>query len=102
MTLESTLRQQLSNTKSGGFHFHAGGWSVALAVEKKDSLSCALTELALERNAPIPEEMQAWAARLAERVTGLLEPLGLIEVDRPLGKAMLRSATPTVRDGKSC
>jgi hypothetical protein len=102
MTLENMLRQQLSNPESGGFHFDAGGWSVTLAADKNDSLSCALRELTLEKSAAIPEELQAWAACIAERVSGLLEPLTLIEVDQPLGKALLRSRAPTVRDGKSC
>lgn len=101
MTLENTLRQQLSNPESRGFHFHAGGWNVTLAAAKSDSLSCALKELTLDRNAPIQEDLSAWAARIAECVTGLLEPLSLVEVDQPLGKALLRSQTPSVRDGKS-
>ena len=101
MTLENTLRQQLSNPEPGGFHFHAGGWNVTFSADKADSLSCALKELTLDRNAPIQEELHAWATRIAERVTGLLEPLSLVEVDQPLGKALLRSQTPSVRDGKS-
>ena len=101
MTLENTLRQHLSNPESPGFHFNAGGWNVTLAADKSDSLSCALTELTLDKNAPIREELRAWAARIAQRVTGLLEPLSLVEVDQPLGKALLRSQTPSVREGKS-
>ncbi|MBI3759605.1 MAG: hypothetical protein HY269_07615, partial [Deltaproteobacteria bacterium] len=58
-------------------------------------------DLTLERNTPIQEELHAWATRVAARVTGLMEPLAVIEVDQPLGKALLRSATPSVRDGKS-
>jgi hypothetical protein len=101
MTLENTLRQQLSNPEPGGFHVSHGGWNVTLTADKCDSLSCALRELTLERNAPIQEELGAWATRIAERVTGLMEPLKLVELDQPLGKAMLRSSSPTVRDGKA-
>ncbi len=101
MTLENTLRHQLSNPEPGGFHVSHGDWNVTLTAEKNDSLSCALRDLTLERNAPIQEELPAWAARVAERATGLIEPLKLIEVDQPLGKALLRSAAPTVKDGKS-
>ena len=101
MTLEKTLRHQLSNPEAGGFHVSHGDWNVTLSAEKSDSLSCALTELTLERNAPIQEELPAWAARVAARVTGLIEPLKVVEVDTPLGKALLRSAAPTVKDGKS-
>ena len=101
MTLENTLRQQLNNPEPGGFHVSFGGWNVTLTADKSDSLSCALRDFTLERNAPIQEELHAWATRIADRVTGLIEPLKVVEVDQPLGKAMLRSATPTVQAGKS-
>lgn len=39
------------------------------------------------RNTPIQEELHAWATRLAERMTGLMEPLKIVEIDQPLGKA---------------
>jgi len=97
MTLEKMLRQQLSNPKPGGFHFSFGGWNVTLIADKCDSLSCALKELTLERNTPIQEELKPWAQRIAQRATGLIEPLSLSEADLLLGKAILRSQTPTVR-----
>ncbi len=101
MTLENTLRQQLNKPEAGGFHVSFGDWSVTLVTDKADSLSCALKELTLEKGAPINEDLDAWAARVADCATGLLEPLRLIEVDRPLGKALLRSDKPSVKDGKS-
>ena len=101
MTLENTLRHQLNNAEAGGFHVSHDGWNVTLAADKRDSLSCALNELTLERNAPIDEKLPVWAARVAERATGLLEPLCVIEVDQPIGRALLRSETPTVNGGKS-
>ena len=101
MTLENTLRQQLNNLETNGFHVSFGGWNATLATVKRDSLSCALKELTLEKAAPIAEELPAWAARVAKQVTGLIEPLSLIEVDAPLGKALLRSQAPSRRDGKT-
>ena len=104
MTLENTLRQQLGSPEPGGFHVSHGDWNVTLVSERSDSLSCALRELTLERNAPIQEELHAWATRVAARVTGLIEPLRVIEVDSAgggLGKALLRSTAPSVKDGKS-
>jgi len=95
------LRQQLSNPKPGGFHFSCDGWNVTLITDKSDSLSCALKELTLERNTPIQEELKPWGERIAQRVTGLMEPLRLIEADHLLNKAILRSQTPTRRDGTS-
>lgn len=101
MTLENTLRQQLSSPSAGGFHLTHDGWNVTLVADKSDSLSCALRELTLERNAPVAAMLDAWARRVADRATGLLEPLRVLEIDQPVGKAMLRSETPTIKDGKS-
>src|ERR1051325_8179261 len=102
MTLEKTPRPQLNNPEPGGFHVSFGGWIVTVAAEKRDSMSCALTELTLERNAPIQEDLPAWARRIAASVTGLIEPLRVLEVDQPLGKAVLRSIAPAIVEGKAC
>ncbi|MBI2804952.1 MAG: hypothetical protein HYX68_08225 [Planctomycetes bacterium] len=101
MTLEKTLRQQLNEPGTGGFHVHADGWAVTLVSEKADSLSCALKDLTLDRAEPIGEDLSAWAARVARQVTGLLEPLRVLEVDTPRGTALLRSDAPASRDGKA-
>ncbi len=101
MTLEKTLRQQLSKTEPGGFQISSGDWTITLLADKSDSLSCALTELTLDRAGPIQEDLDAWAKRIAQTATGLMEPLRLIEVDPPLGKALLRSEAPSMLDGKA-
>src|SRR5436309_1406412 len=101
MTLENTLRQQLNKAEPGGVHASFGDWTVSIFADKSDSLSCALKELALDRATPVREDLDTWAKRIAGTATGLLEPLRLIEVDGPLGKALLRSDAPSVKDGKS-
>lgn len=101
MTLENNLRQQLNNPEPGGFHVQADGWNITVAAEKKDSLSCALNALTLEKACPITEEVRAWATRIAERATGLMEPLRLIEADAKQGIAILRSDEPARREGKA-
>jgi hypothetical protein len=101
MTLEKTLRHQLNNPEPGGFHVSLAGWDITLAADRQDSLSCSLKELTLARNTPIQEELHAWATRLANRVTGLMEPLKIVEIDQPLGKALLRSEAPAANDGKA-
>jgi hypothetical protein len=45
------------------------------------------------------EALRAWGGRLASRLTYLMEPLVVIEVDDQAGEAELRSKSPTVRDG---
>jgi len=101
MTLENTLRQQLSDPETGSFHVAFGGWTVTLVAEKRDALSCALKELTLNNHAPIAEALPAWAARVARHASGLMEPLRVLEVDEPLGKAVLRSQAPTLQGGKA-
>ncbi len=101
MTLEKTLRHQLNNPEPGGFHVSLAGWDITLVADRQDSLSCSLKELTLVRNAPIQEELHAWATRLADRVTGLMEPLKIVEIDQPLGKALLRSEAPATNDGRA-
>ena len=45
-----------------------------------------------------PAALRAWGDRLASRVTYLMEPLVLHEVDAEVGEAELRSQAPTARE----
>ncbi len=95
-------------TSSGRTTFNhqdaATGWSVTLTVDKTDALSCQLWDLTLAK-LPAPQpfngaELHQRAAAVAERTTGLLEPLRVIEVDVQRGEALLRSDSPTLRKEK--
>lgn len=46
------------------------------------------------------DSLRAWADRLAARVTYLMEPLTVIEVDAQGGEVELRSQAPTPREGR--
>ena len=73
----------------------AGGWSAAVTAECVDIVGSRLWELSLRRTAEAPiDELPTRAKRLCERVTGLLEPLCLVEVDAPRQLALLRSEQP--------
>ena len=73
----------------------AGGWSAAVTAECVDIVGCRLWELSLRRAAKAPAvELPTRAKRICERVTGLLEPLCLVEVDAPRQLALLRSEQP--------
>jgi hypothetical protein len=107
MTLAETLLSKLAEprpTSSGRFvlaHSDAvSGWSVALTIEKADALSCQLSEVSCVCGAAEPPALRKWADVLAERVTGLLEPLQVIEVDLLKNEAILRSDEPTVKNQK--
>ncbi len=98
------LLQKLAEWRPVGSGRHAlgcaditSGWTVTIEADRNDELGCLLWELTLRRAAPAGDALQAWAVRIAEQVTSLLEPLKVIEVDATRDEALLRSAQPTRR-----
>jgi hypothetical protein len=80
------------------------GWVVTVTADRRDEVGCLVWEVALQAGSPAggPDALPAWARRAAERVTCLLEPLEVYEVDGRRGEALLRSETPAERgDGAS-
>src|SRR5271155_4966035 len=78
------------------------GWTPTVTADAVDVVGCRLWDLSLKRAGDLAggEQMAALGDRaeaIAKSVTGLLEPLGLIEVDQARGVALLRSNTPTRR-----
>ncbi len=63
-----------------------------------DGLTFAVEDPA--RPARSLDELKAWAARVAARVTYLMEDLVLIEADAAGVEVELRSGRPTARDGR--
>jgi hypothetical protein len=101
MTLENMLRKKLAEPGAAPPEavLSHRGWTVTIQPEAQDSLSCAVKELTLQRAEPVAGgDVRAWAERIAGRVTGLLEPLKIHEVDAGRHVALLRSAAPTQRD----
>jgi hypothetical protein len=70
------------------------GWTAALSGDCVDQVGCRLWEVALRREKPAEGDLAARAAAVAARVTGLLEPLRVLEVDPARGTALLRSEAP--------
>ena len=66
---------------------------VGLAFEALDFASSG-------REPRSPEAVHAWAGRLSRKVTYLMEPLVALEHDREAGRLEMRSAAPTVRNGR--
>lgn len=104
MTLPELLLAKLSDWRPAGAGRHTwseavGGWEVRLAADKTDSLSCLLWEMTLTRAGDPPAGLTAagWAAAVAARVTGLMEPLKVHEVDSTRHEAVLRSTAPARR-----
>ena len=81
----------------------ASGWTVVLTTEQADALSSRLWEATLQPTAPVALDATALrqkAEAIASRVSGLMEPLRLVECDATRLEAILRSDEPTVRGGK--
>ena len=68
-----------------------------MTADRSDALGCLLWEATLRRAAPAADTLQAWAERVAGRVTSLIEPLKVVEVDVSRNEALLRSERPTRR-----
>jgi hypothetical protein len=100
MTLASTILQKLDSWRPksprDAVTVEAAEAKATLAVDRLETLGCQLWELRLEA-APVAD-LQGWAGQVAGRVTGLLEPLKLIEADAGRGLAVLRSSAPARRD----
>ena len=104
MTLPESLLPKLSEWHPAGDGRHSlsvtapeAGWTVHLTADKADTLSCLVWELTLSRTVDAPRRVdapKAWAEGVAGGVTGLLEPLKLLEVDDGCGEALLRSESP--------
>jgi hypothetical protein len=79
----------------------ASGWVAVFTVDRQDDLGCVLWDATLRRTAEPADDstkaLEAWAGRAASRVTGLLEALTVVEIDRPRGQALLRSNDPSRR-----
>ena len=105
MTIDEALLQKLASWRPDSVSNrlsvdHAGsGWQVNLVAEHVDTLGCRLSELTLSRLRPLGEgrSLADQAGRIAGRVTGLLEPLRLVEVDAEHGVAQLRSTSAARR-----
>jgi hypothetical protein len=104
MTLAETVRRKLADWRPGqgrqllAVPDEGTGWSLTLTADRTDSLGCLAWEFRLERtprSAASVAALQGWAEQVAHRVTGLLEPLKVVEVDAQRHEALLRSQEPT-------
>ncbi len=106
MTLNEILLEKLANWRPEGRQTlnvadARSPWSAAVAADCVDLVGCRLWELTLRRAGVDLDAaaLKARAEQAASRVTGLLEPLKLIEVDEPRRAALLRSVAPGQRGG---
>jgi hypothetical protein len=104
MTLDEVLLQRLAEWRPHSARQvldvadPAGGWKVSLTADHADVVGCQLWEVRIDRTkGPLenPPALADRAATVASRVTGLLEPLRLLEVTGDT--AQLRSSAPLGR-----
>lgn len=106
MSLAETLQESLSNWHAAGSGRHTltkqlpeYGWTFHLDAETVDTVGVRVWELTLVRtvDAPVGQTLKEWADGVATRVSGLMEPLTVLEVDESADVAILRSGGPTRR-----
>ncbi len=101
MILDDTLLPKPASWRNEGevhvFQTTEGPRSVTLKATAVDSIGCRLWEVqATCTNGPA-NALKELAERIAGRVTGLLEPLRLIEADTDQGVALVRSDVPSTK-----
>ncbi len=78
-----------------------GSHRLALALTDRGPVGLAFASLSFEATGRTLDlataDLRAWGARLAARLTYLMEPLVVLEVDAEAGEAELRSQNPTAR-----
>jgi hypothetical protein len=99
MSLDVPLLEKLAkwrpDSSEAALQASGDGWNVRIAADCVDVVGCRLRELSLHRTAETPAiELRTRAEQLCHRVTGLLEPLRLVEVDQLHNTALLRSEEP--------
>jgi hypothetical protein len=107
MTLNETVHQKVADWQPGSqgrqtllIPDEGSGWQVRVTADRHDQLSSALWELNLQRTSQLADTsktVETWATQVADRVTGLLESLHVVEVDVHRNEALLRSTEPTRR-----
>ena len=100
MTLGETLHKSLSDWPAGtdGPHevtANANGWKAKATAEAVESVGAKLRCVEVNRtdSAPDGATVGAWAEGIAQRSSGLLEKLKVLEVDTTENAAVLRSET---------
>src|SRR5262245_59291953 len=102
MTLASTVRERLSNwlpvAGRQELIVTADQGSLILTGDRREELGCLVWEMSGRRQATPTDTLRAWAERIAGRITGLLEPLKVVEIDLERNEGILRSDKPSARD----
>jgi len=95
MTRDDTALRNPANWRAEGdflvYQATDAPWTAAVKATALDAIGCRLWEVQATRADGATVDLKATAELLAGRVTGLLEPLRLVEADNEYGLALLRS-----------
>jgi hypothetical protein len=73
-------------------------WQAFITVDCGDAYSCRVWEMNVRRAVGgDPIDLKNWAQKIANQVTGLLEPLRLVEIDELSQTALVRSEEASQR-----
>lgn len=101
MKLNETISQQLADWQPmegrTTLNVDEGGCSVAVTADRNDELGTLAWEVSVKKPAGAEGGVKDWADRCAERISGLPDPLRVLEVDGQRDEAMLRSGKVTRR-----
>jgi hypothetical protein len=104
MTLDELLLEKLAEWRSDSgrqtltVSEPTTNTTVAVTADRADVVGMQLWEVTLHRPATLDVAgLKRWAEYTAARVTGLLEPLRVLEIDAERLTALLRSEAPTQR-----
>ena len=105
MTLSRKIADAVESLPSGGplpcrVEAEIDRGRLALGLTARGPVGLAFDGLdysATDRTDLSAESLRSWGARLAARLTYLMEPLVVLEVDAQAGEAELRSQAPTPR-----
>jgi len=98
MTLENIVLRKLVETQPSAERHHVlvteGPWTITVTADRRDDLSSRVWQIEILRKEPMAGNVVSWADRIAKNVSGLMEPLKVVEVDSVKQEAILRSAKP--------
>jgi len=102
MTLEKPLLEKPSDVRHQMLEaYPERGYAATVTADRSDSIGCLVWDIFVKRTADFADgtALRTWAERIAKRASGLLESLKVLEIDDSQNIAILRSDTPSRRDG---